>query len=196
MKTNTPSKKHQETYLKEKRPNANQGHQCFYTKHKRNIWKIAAIVAVLIFILVLAGNLIKMYRFNSNFIPTTDIQKTTAQELITKDLQSRGADPTQYNIVASPKIMSMQTRGTQRNILQAFAKDNTSRHMYLIDIDQNIIVMHSQMEKYDWMAQEKGLEGGRGFAPIGPGSHDSRPKNIEMPAPLQDWILGDRIRGR
>jgi hypothetical protein len=190
MKTNPQPKKHQETYLKEKRVKATAESQSCYTKHKRKIWKIAAVAAILIFVIVLAGNLIKMYRFNSNFLPTTDTQKTAAQELITKDLQTRGVDPTLYNIVASPKIMSMETRGTQRNILQAFANDNTSRHMYLIDIDQNIIVMHSQMEKYDWMAQEKGLEGGRGFAPIGPGPrpHEGRPKNTEMPAPRQEWI--------
>jgi hypothetical protein len=128
-------------------------------KSGRNIWKIFAIVVVIVFLLILAGGVMRLYRFKSEFTPATEAQIEAAKRLVTADLEARGLNTTDYDITVPDRIHDMDKKGTGRTMLPARAYSNSSKHDYLIDLEAGMIVMHSQTDTYGWMADQMGKEG-------------------------------------
>ena len=160
---------------------------------KWNIWKIVAVVVVLVFALILAGGLLKLHKFKAEFTSATDAQIETARSLVTTDLQGRGLNATEYNITIPEKIRKMDKRmdrtGVQRTLLPANARSGTSKHDYIIDMDAGMIVMHSQTEAYGWMAEQIGKEGECGRMKEKE-THGECGKIREMPGPTRGWLGG------
>ncbi len=128
-------------------------------KSGRNIWKIFAIVVVIVFLLILAGGVMRLYKFKSEFTPATDAQIEAAKMLVTADLEARGINITDYDITVPDRIHDMDKKGTGRTMLPARAYSNSSKHDYMIDLEAGMIVMHSQTDTYGWMADQMGKEG-------------------------------------
>ncbi|MBN1544900.1 hypothetical protein JW898_05575 [Candidatus Woesearchaeota archaeon] len=120
---------------------------------KSRVWKIVAISMVILFILIIAGGIIKLQRAKASFAAATPEQKSTAEAAVTKDLEARGLNASEYSIEVVGRVMRMKEAGKYRNLMQAFADSNASRHSYLIDMDSGVIMLHSQTETYGWMAE-------------------------------------------
>ncbi|MBW2971692.1 hypothetical protein KY359_01525 [Candidatus Woesearchaeota archaeon] len=175
---------------------------------KSMIWKIVAISIVIIFILIVAGGLLKVHNTRESFAEATPEQKTSAESAVQLDLESRGLNESEYSIAAARNVMHIRESGEDRNILQVFADSNASRHSYLIDTDSGMIMLHSQTEAYGWMAEMhrknmcpgcKGVPRGSG-EPGRPGTGSCGEENEEgckhqreMPGPVtgMPWIFGE-----
>ncbi|MBU2561736.1 MAG: hypothetical protein KKD17_05545 [Nanoarchaeota archaeon] len=170
---------------------------------KRNVWKIVAIAMVVVFVLIVAGGIIKLHRFKASFAAATEEQTSSAEAAVMQDLESRGLNISEYTVRVSHKVIGMREGGDDRNIMQVFAEANSSRHSYLIDMDSGKIMLHSQTETYGWMADmDRRMFGPRG--PKGPGTCGERSgegceKEREMPGktrggfmPFASW--GNHLR--
>lgn len=117
-----------------------------------NIWKIVAIAVIFLFAGTLLFSLVKLHRFRQTLVDPTGPQVDAAKALALQDLESRGLNTSEYSIKVSPKVRGIRDAGEDKNIIQVFAEANASRHSYLIDTENDMILLHSQTEVYGWMA--------------------------------------------
>jgi hypothetical protein len=117
---------------------------------RTNIFKITSIVVVLIFVLIIAAGLIKEY-YPSPWTRPTDSQILAAKTLVASALQSRGENASDYQVVTANRLRRIGTSEHPVRVLQVSASHNQTRHMYLVDINSNTIVMHSEIDIYSNM---------------------------------------------
>jgi len=117
---------------------------------KKNVWKIVLSVFAILVILIIIGGAIKFLFFKESFIKTTNEQITSAKSLVSQALQAKGDNISNYNIKISEKIEQSDEKN-ESNTLQVFLSNNSTMHSYLIDLDSNMIVMHTEKEIYGWM---------------------------------------------
>jgi len=117
-----------------------------------NIWKVIAILFIALFAATLVFSLVKLQRFKQTLADPTDAQLESVRSIVLQDLEGRGFNISDCSVKVAPKIRGMEEAGTDRNIIQVFAISNSSRHNYLIDMDSDMILLHSQTETFGWMA--------------------------------------------
>ncbi len=138
--------------------------------HGWNIWKIAAVIVVLAFVLVLAGGLFKIYHFRSDFTPANQEQLDTVRATVSADLASKGDDIANYDFNVMPKTRQMRfDEGNERDTIQAFLNNGTTRQMYVVDSGSGEILTHSVTTDYISPCRKDGREGRRLFGSRGPG---------------------------
>jgi len=114
---------------------------------RTNIFKITSIVVVLIFVLIIAAGLIREY-YPSPSAKPTESQILAAKTVVASALQSEGDALSNYRFVASDRIRHLSRNEDSKRVLEVSAYNNMTRHTYLIDMDSNGIVVHSQVDFY------------------------------------------------
>ncbi len=138
------------------------------TKHKQTPanqsakgWKIAALLVIAVFCLIVIGGLVRFYSFNASFTQATPEQMAKAKAVVENDLQSHGIDTSAYKIEPSEHVKRFDE--ASRTLIHVMASNETSRHAYLIDVNTGAIGMHSVTETADWMPQPEHSPPARGW---------------------------------
>ena len=133
-------------------------------KGKMNVWKIVAVVFIILFCAALVGGLFRISRPRSPFMAPTQEQIDSAKAIVAWELEKSGDDIKNYDVVVSNMIgkfndigmgVSPRPPGRQNavgihegKVIHISLHGNSTSHFYLIDIDSGKIIMHSLTE---WM---------------------------------------------
>ncbi len=135
-------------------------------KNEMNVWKIIAVVFIVLFGMALAGGLFRIY--NSGPLPSapTQEQMDSARNVVAQELAKSGDDISNYEVTVSSMIRKLdrmppmfirmegpETTGFNQeisdgNTLHVSLQSETKTHFYLVNIDTGKIIMHSFTE---WM---------------------------------------------
>jgi hypothetical protein len=135
---------------------------------KLGIWKIIAIIVVLIFAFFIIGGIIKSYHFRSSFVKPTQEQIDYSTKIAIEKLTSLGFNPSDYQI----HVANMMRRNYEKddknkdNIIQVAFYNNQSSHTFIIDVTSGEVLIHSQNDIYKQMPAPRNNDH-RGF--LGPG---------------------------
>ena len=121
----------------------------------QKIWKIVSIAVVIVFMLVLAGGLIKVFYFKSSFVKPTQGQIDDATRIAIKKLQSTGVNASAFQIHVGSKIRKIYNDGVSNTILQVSFANNSTSHTYLIDVNSGEVLLHSETEEYGMWSNHK-----------------------------------------
>jgi hypothetical protein len=116
------------------------------------VWKIIAIACIAIFAIIIIFGLVRQFHFQDSIKLATDADVNSARETVLNELM-KSDDASLYQIKVSDRIRYIRNNGTQKRIIEASASYGSIRHIFLIDADENKIVMHSQIESFGWMAE-------------------------------------------
>ena len=122
---------------------------------KKNIWKIVALIFIGIFILIIAGGLIRSYYFRPHFIPLSEQQIDSAKTAVYNDLAGKGINAPMESIKVANEVRPIRPDKEEKKIIEVSAEVDSIRHIYLIDANSNEILMHSQTEFFSWMNDSK-----------------------------------------
>jgi hypothetical protein len=133
-------------------------------KQKLNVWKIVAIVFIILFCAALIGGLFRISRPRSSFTAPTREQIDSAKAVVAQELEKHGDDINNYEVVVSSMIGKFRDMGIglspgppgrqdppgmhEGRVIHISLHGNSTSHFYLIDIDSGKAVMHSLTE---WM---------------------------------------------
>ncbi|RJQ17218.1 hypothetical protein C4573_04165 [Candidatus Woesearchaeota archaeon] len=133
-----------------------------------NIWKIVAMVFIVLFVVVIALGLFKAHRFKPEFhVPTAD-QVSFAKNIAVQDLQAKNEPTINLSVKTSNEIRSIPVNGALIEILEVSLYNSSVRHLYIVDVYSGAILVYSKTEFYDGINHsidgERRIEGKR-FAP-------------------------------
>ena len=114
----------------------------------RKVWRITAIVIVVVFALIIIGGAIKAHYIRSSFIKPTQEQIDLATKAATKKLQSTGANMATFQTQTSKKMRAIHEDNITRIVMQVSFYNNTTTHMYLVDVSSGEVLLHSQTDIY------------------------------------------------
>ena len=124
----------------------------------QRIWKITAIAVVVIFLLIVTGVLIKIYHYKSSFEKPSQAQIDEATKIAAKMLQSTGSTPSTFQIHAGSRIKRFYDNGVSRSIIQVSFINNSTSHIYLIDVNSGEVLLHSETDTYGAFANHQMYE--------------------------------------
>ena len=138
-------------------------------KNEMNLWKIVAVVFIVLFGLALAGGLFRIYHAVPPMSVPTQEQMDSARNVVAQELAKSGDDIGNYEVTISSMIrkldrmlpMFIRMEGPEGsgfsqeirdgNTIHVSLQSETKTHFYLVDIDSGKIIMHSFTE---WMVNE------------------------------------------
>jgi hypothetical protein len=118
-------------------------------RKKINIWKIVAIVFIILFAAIMFGGWMKAYHFRTSFITPTRSQVDIAKNAALTDLKNHGEDLTNYSFKISDKIRGISIGSAPRETIEVSVYNASIRHLYIIDVNSGGILMYSRIEFYD-----------------------------------------------
>ena len=122
---------------------------------KQKIWKVTAIAVVVLFVLLIAGGLIKAHYIRSSFIKPTQAQIDYTTKIATEKLQSMGINSSAFEIQAGRKMRILHENGIAKTIIQVSFYNDATTHTYLIDVNLGEILLHSETHTYGAWASHK-----------------------------------------
>lgn len=136
-------------------------------KSEMNLWKIVAVVFIVLFGLAVAGGLLRIYHAGPSMNVPTHEQMDSAKAIVAQELAKSGDNISNYEVTVSTQIRRLErgpapffamegpegSRGfaeeiSAGNTLHVSLQSDTKTHFYLVNIDTGKIVMHSFTE---WM---------------------------------------------
>jgi len=124
----------------------------FRGKENLNVWKIVAVVFIILFCIALIGGLFKIYHFKSSFTTPTQDQIDSAKAIVAQELQNEGDNIDGYEVTVSKNIRRFGRMDSSKNTIQVSLRKNATSHLFIIDIDSGNVLMHSQTDFYGSMA--------------------------------------------
>jgi hypothetical protein len=131
-------------------------------KQKLNVWKIVAAVFIILFCAALIGGLFRISQPRPPFMAPTQEQIDSAKAVVAQDLEKRGDDINNYEVIVSDRIGEFKNIGIgvspkpsgrqgqvgmhEGKIIHVSLYSNSTNHFYLIDMDSEKVVMHSLTE--------------------------------------------------
>jgi hypothetical protein len=147
------------------------GEKLPHKSSNKAVWKIIAIVFIVIFVIVIAGGLFRLFHFKNSLKPASQQEISAATDIVLNELANKGANIKDYELKVSDMIRVIERNNTPKRIIEVSVRNSTTRHMFLIDADTWQILMHSESEFYGWMDNDFGGPGG------GPGGMGPRPED-------------------
>jgi hypothetical protein len=138
-------------------------------KNEMNVWKIIAVVFIVLFGLAVAGGLFRIYHAAPPMSVPTQEQMDSAKAVVAQELAKSGDDIGNYEVTVSSMIrkldkmplMFTKMEGPEApgfnqeirngNTIHVSLRSDTKTHFYLVDVDSGKIIMHSFTE---WMVNE------------------------------------------
>ena len=134
--------------MKNKKEEEKQKLKTYKNKFGHKIWKIVAIAVILIFVVIIAGGLIKAHYLRSSFIKPTRTQIDYATKVATEKLQSMGVNSSAFQIQVGRKMRILYKDKITKTIIQVSFYNNATTHTYLIDIKSGETLLHSETDVY------------------------------------------------
>jgi hypothetical protein len=122
-----------------------------------NLWKIAAIVVILVFGLLMVGAAIKAYHFRSSFVRPTEAQIEYAKAIAVEKLLEEGENASSFDIYTADRMPSIVAGGTKRSILEVTLYNDAVMHTYLVDANSGEVLLHTKTEAYVLFGPEDNL---------------------------------------
>jgi hypothetical protein len=117
-------------------------------KNGMNIIKITSVVIVAIFIIIIVLGLIKDKQSEPKVVSPTENQLMMVKTIIESSLQNSGDNISNYQFIASKKIIIFVQENNSSETLRACLFNNTTKHIYFIDLNTKQIIMHTQTSTY------------------------------------------------
>ena len=112
------------------------------------IWKIVAIAVIAIFGVLIIGGLIKAHYIRSSFVKPTQAQIDYAAKIATEKLQSMGENVSAFQIQTGKRMRTHKENGVSRTIIQVSFSNNSTTHIYLVDVNSGEVLLHSETETF------------------------------------------------
>jgi hypothetical protein len=132
--------------------------------HGRRIWKILAISIIVVFAVFIILGIMKSHYIRSSFVKPTQEQINYAEKVASEKLQSTGVNASSFEFKASDRMRKINDDGT--TVMQVSFFNNSTTHMYLVDINSGEILMHSQTDIYKQLDTEHKAPPHDGFPPF------------------------------
>ena len=114
----------------------------------QRVWKIVAIAVVIIFVLIVLGVSIKIYHYKSSLTKPSQAQIDYATKIAEKKLQSTGNNASAFQINVGSRIKTFYNDEVSRSIIQVSFMNNSTSHIYLIDLNLGEVVLHTETDTY------------------------------------------------
>ncbi|MBI2656335.1 hypothetical protein HYX03_01180 [Candidatus Woesearchaeota archaeon] len=116
--------------------------------HRKRIWKTVAISVVAVFVLIIAGGLVRVNYLRSSFVKPSQSQTDYAAKIAAEKLQSMNVNPSAFQMNVGRKIRRLHDDEAARSIIQVAFNNNASSHTYLIDVNTGEVLLHSETDVY------------------------------------------------
>ena len=133
------------------KPKVDAKEKVYSYKGGKSILKIAAILFVVLFSLLIVFGIARMYHFKSSLISPSESQKNSAIAVATASLEGAGENASNYKVQVSQKVKRVKNADGDKDILQVSFYNDSVSHFYLIDVDSGEVLMRSQTEFFGWM---------------------------------------------
>ncbi len=118
-------------------------------KKSRNIWKVLAIVFVVLFIVIMAVGILRSHRFREHPAQLTAAQIDSAKNLALSDMKIRGTLPANYTIKTFGFVRPIENDKIKRNVTEVSIYTTNSKTTYIIDVNSEKIIVYSKTEFFD-----------------------------------------------
>jgi len=118
---------------------------------KNNIWKITAIIFIVLFAVILISALVRLSRIRPPIIQPTDSQISMMKSIALSDLSQKGEDVTNYTVKASNDIRPVNAGSERRKIIEVSVYNDSIRHLYIIDVDNGNILLYSKTQSFGFI---------------------------------------------
>jgi hypothetical protein len=130
--------------MKEKK-NSKKSKVCPY-KCRFGLWKIIAVLVIIIFSAFIIGGIIKAHHIKSLFVEPTKEQTDYAKTIATEKLQSTGANISNFQVIVGERMR--KPYDDPRTIIQVSFYNNATTHIYLVDVNSVEVLLHSETEVF------------------------------------------------
>lgn len=113
---------------------------------KKDILKKISIIFVSLFLIVLIVVAVRTYKMKSSFETTTNEQISLAKQIISEELSKRGESINSYETEVGKK---MRRKTVQVSLKKNENSEFLQREIYIIDLVQKKVIMHSTTEFYE-----------------------------------------------
>ena len=117
-------------------------------KNGNRIWKIVAIAVIAVFAVLIIGGIIKAHYIRSSFVKPTQVQIDYAAKIATEKLQSMGENASAFQIQTGKRMRTHKENGVSRTIIQVSFSNNSTTHIYLVDVNSGEVLLHSETNIY------------------------------------------------
>lgn len=117
--------------------------------NKNIFWKSISLAFIVLFLIILIGGVLRVYKYKSSFISATDEQIDSAK-LIATDFFSRAYSEniSDYNLSVSKRVRFIDNK---TRVIQVSLKKDSIRLSYLVDVDAKEVLMQTRTESYSRM---------------------------------------------
>ena len=129
----------------------------------RKVWKIVAIMVVVVFAALIVGGIMKAHYIRASFVKPTQDQVDYATKIATEKLESTGENASAFQIKAGDMMRKQPDDTASRTIIQVSFYNNATTHTYLIDVNSGEVLMHSETEVYIALGNQRNMPSGDGF---------------------------------
>jgi len=133
------------------------------------VWKIVAIAVVGIFAVLIIMGLIKAHNIKSSFAAPTNAQIDLAKNLAIEKFESIGGNPSAFQIRVEDRMRRPRDDTTNTTILQVVFYNDTTTHLFLVDVNSGKVIMHSETEMYEKLPSSGEMQHNE-RPPFGPGA--------------------------
>ena len=113
------------------------------------VWKIVAIAMVGVFAVLILIGMIKAHNIKSSFAAPTSAQIDYAKELAIDKFESIGGNTSAFQIRVEDRMRRPHDDISNRTILQVVFYNDTTTHLFLVDVNSGKVIMHSETEMYE-----------------------------------------------
>ncbi len=112
---------------------------------------------IVLFVIALVLGITRYVSHESPHVKPTEAQLTMVKETVVNDLLKQGKNASAYELEILPKFRTEKEENTTILIAQVSAEKVSDAHVYLINVNSNTILMHSQTEFYNgFLGKRKG----------------------------------------
>jgi len=133
------------------------------------VWKIVAIAMVGIFAVLIIMGLIKAHNIKSSFTSPTNAQIDLARNLAIEKFESIGGNTSAFQIRVEDRMRRPRDEINNRTILQVVFYNDTTTHIFLVDVNSGKVIMHSETEMYEKLPSPGEMQHNE-RPPFGPGA--------------------------
>jgi uncharacterized protein YpmB len=118
-------------------------------KHK--VWKITAIIFIILFIVIIVSALVRLSRSRPPLIEPTDAQVSIVKGIALTDLSNRGEQIQNFSVSTSPDIRPVSVGQATKKVLEVSVYNDSIRHLYIIDVDSGNVLLYSKTESFGFI---------------------------------------------
>jgi hypothetical protein len=116
-----------------------------------NIWKIIAISAIVMFLVIILFGALKMQHFKKKYQILTDKERENVLQLVEKTMLERGEEIGEYSILSRYKKREIRIENKVKNIMSIILSGENKSYSFVIDLDEMNIARQTESTYIGWM---------------------------------------------